>query len=77
MPLDRRRHEALQVGGARDVAGDGIGAEPRGLALERLGAAREHDDLRALAGERLGAAEADPGRRAADDGRPSGEPEVH
>ena len=69
--------EPLQVGRARDVAGDREGAEPRRLALERLGAAREHDDVRTLAGKRLRAAEADARGRAADDGRAPGEPQVH
>ena len=77
VPLDGCGDEPLQIGRARDVAGDREGAEPRRLALERLGAAREHDDVRTLAGERLGAAEADARGRAADDGRAPGEPEVH
>src|SRR5947208_1076814 len=42
-------------------------AEPLGLALERVLAAREHDDVRALLDERFRDAETDPRRGAADD----------
>ncbi len=73
----RSLDQLLEVGRARDVAGDGERAEPGRLALERLGAAGEHDDVRALAGERLGAAETDPGGGAADDRRAPTETEIH
>ena len=75
--VDGRLHEPLEVVGARHVADDGEAADPLGLALDELAAAREQDDVRALAGERLGDAEPDARRRAADDGRAAGEPEIH
>ena len=67
--LERALDEALEVARVRQVAADGEGADPLGLALEDVAAAREHRDVRALVGERLRGCEAHPGRRAADDRR--------
>ena len=75
--VHRLLDELLEVPRVRDVAADCERAEPVGLALEDVAAAREHRHVRALACERLRAAEADSGRGAADDGGAAAEPEVH
>ena len=75
--LDRPLDEPLEVSWHRDVAADGEGAQPVGLALEHVAPAREHRDVRAFLGQGFGDAEPDAGRRAADDRRPSLEPEIH
>ena len=63
--------------GNGDVATDSECAEPVGLALQDVAPPREHRDVRAFLGQCLGDAETDARRRAADDGRPAFELEVH
>src|SRR5204862_5354343 len=75
--LDRRVDEPRQRAGVADVAANGERAEPLRLPLECLAAAREHRDVCAFLRQRLRDSEADPGRRAADDRRPTVESEVH
>jgi hypothetical protein len=65
--------EALEIGRVRHVAADREPADPLGLALEKLAAAREHADVHALLGEGLGDGEPDALGRAADDCRPAAE----
>ena len=52
--------ESFEIGCAREVTGDGEAPDPRRLALDDLGAPREHRDVRALGGEPLGDREAHP-----------------
>ena len=73
----RRRHEPLEVGGAREVARHGERADPGRLALDDVGAAREHRDVRALRGERLGDREAHALGGAEHDRAPSVKAEIH
>ena len=75
--LDRPLDEPLEVAGDGDVAADGEGAQPVGLALEHVAPPCEHRDVRAFLGQGFGDAEPDAGGCAADDRRPSFEPEIH
>ena len=75
--LHRRLDQQLEVARNRDVAGDGGGADPFGLALEQLPAPREHHDVRSFLPERFRDAQAHPGGRPADDGRAACQPEIH
>ena len=67
----------LEVVRVRDVAPDRQRAEPLGLTLQDVPAPGEHRDVRTLFGECLRRRETEAGRRAADDRRPSLEPEIH
>ena len=77
MGIDGRRHEALEIVTARHVACHGEAADSLRLSLEELRPPSEHDDVRSLTGERLGDAEPDARGRAADDGGPAAETEIH
>ena len=68
----RSRSSALVMSPATGDAADALC-----LTLEDVLAAGEHDDVRARFGERLRAAQADPGRRTADDCRAPAEAELH
>ena len=72
-PLD----EPLEIRGNADVAADSQCTQPLGLALQDVAPPGEHRDVRAFLRERFGDAQADAGRGAADDRRPSFERKVH
>ena len=74
---NRALDEAIEIGRVSDVAAYGERAQPFGLPLQDVAAAREHRDVRPLRNQRLGNGQADARRCATDDCRPAGETELH